>query len=126
MLFIKTGIYTDRVPVFQGIRAFGRKSDYDGPDDGRDLTGKLLTMYKFVKNVLENRKKLSMTEVKSVDGFTEQLLNVSLKDVKVKITGENIKISAYNKDSGNLVAEGNFKEIRYIVKSGPLIKKVFK
>jgi hypothetical protein len=78
------------------------------------------------KLVLENRKKLSMTEVKSVDGFTEQLLNVSLKDVKVKITGENIKISAYNKDSGNLVAEGNFKEIRYIVKSGPLIKKVFK
>ena len=78
------------------------------------------------KLILEGRKKLSMTEVKSVDGFSDQVINLSLNDVKVKITGEKVKISAYNKDSGNLVAEGVFKEIRYIFKSEPLLKKVFK
>lgn len=78
------------------------------------------------KLVLESRKKLSMTDVKSVDGFSEQALNVSLKDVKVKIMGENIKISAYNKDSGNLVAEGNFREIRYNTKPQSFLKKVLK
>ena len=44
------------------------------------------------KLVIECRKQLTLTGVDSVDGFSEQTLNLTVSGVKVKISGENIKI----------------------------------
>lgn len=78
------------------------------------------------KVLIEGRKKLSMTGVDSVDGFSEQLLNLTVLGSKVKISGENIKITAYNKGTGMLNADGVFNEIKYNSKKPPLIKRLFK
>lgn len=78
------------------------------------------------KVVLEGRKKLSMTSVDSVDGFTEQVLNLTVLGCKVKIIGENIKISSYNKATGTLNVDGVFNEIKYNAKKTPLVKRLFK
>ncbi len=75
---------------------------------------------------LEGRKRLSMTCVETVDGFSEQSLKLTVNGNKVQITGDNIKITAFNKASGNLSAEGDFCEIRYNYKKAPLIKRIFK
>lgn len=75
---------------------------------------------------LIERKKLNMTGVESVDGFTEQFLSLTVAGGKVRISGEGIKITAYNKATGALSAEGTFGEIKYSKKAVSLIKKLFK
>jgi len=75
---------------------------------------------------LENRKKLSMTCVEAVDGFSEQNIKLTVKGNKVSIFGENLKITAYNKNTGGLNAEGDFFEIKYNLKKQPIIKRLFK
>lgn len=76
--------------------------------------------------VLDGRKRLQMTCVEGVEGFTEQSLKLIVKGNRVQILGENIKITAFNKASGNLSAEGDFSEIKYNYKKAPLIKRIFK
>lgn len=78
------------------------------------------------KVLIEGRKKLSMTGVDSVDGFSEQTLNLTVSGGKVKISGENIKITAYNKATGTLNADGVFNEIKYNAKKIPFVKRLFK
>ena len=75
---------------------------------------------------LLGRKRLAMTAVDAVDGFSEQALNLTVSGVKVKITGERIKISSFNKATGSLTAEGVFSEIKYNAKKTPFFKRVFK
>lgn len=75
---------------------------------------------------LDARKRLLMTGVESVDGFSEQVLNLSVMGSKLKISGENIKITAYNKATGNLTADGVFNEIKYLTKKPPIVKRIFK
>lgn len=79
-----------------------------------------------VKLTLENRKHLSMTGVDAVNGFSEQNLKLTVAGESVIITGENIKITAYNKLSGSLSAEGKFTEIKYSYKKPSLVKRIFK
>lgn len=76
--------------------------------------------------VLDSRKNLSMTGVQSVDGFGDQFLNLTVYGNKVRILGENIKISSYNKSTGSFSADGIFNEIKYNYKKVPLVKRLFK
>ena len=75
---------------------------------------------------LDGRKRLTLTGVQSVDGFSQQVLNLTVLDGKLKISGENIKITGYNKQTGVLTADGNFTEIKYLEKNKNLFKKLFK
>ncbi len=78
------------------------------------------------KLILEGRKRLSMTGVDSVDSFSEEWLKLTVSGSKVTVFGENIKITAYNKLSGTLSADGVFNEIKYNRKKVPVIKRLFK
>ncbi len=78
------------------------------------------------KLVLDARKRLTMTGVSSVDGFSEQVVNLTVSGTKVRVSGENIKITAFNKGTGNLTCDGVIKEIKYDHKKTPLIKRLFK
>lgn len=75
---------------------------------------------------LSERKKLNMTSVDSVDGFNEEILNLTVAGSKMKVCGEGLKITAYNKTTGELSAEGLFNEIKFSKKSVPILKKFFK
>ena len=75
---------------------------------------------------LVGRKRLAMCGVEAVDGFSEQALYLTVSGVKVKITGEKIKITAFNKAAGTLSADGIFNEIKYNAKKTPLLKRIFK
>lgn len=72
------------------------------------------------------RKRIQMTGVDAVDGFNEQTINLTVSGAKVKISGERLKITSFNKAIGNLTAEGLITEVRYQQKSAPLFKRIFK
>ena len=78
------------------------------------------------KLMLEGRKRLSMTGVTSVDGFSENYLKLTVGSDKVTVNGHGIKITSYNKSNGNLTADGDFAEIKYGVKKQPVMKRLFK
>ena len=75
---------------------------------------------------LDSRKHLFLTGVETVDGFNEQTLKLTINGSKVQISGSNIKITAFNKANGNLNADGDFYEIKYLHNKEPLIKRIFK
>ena len=75
---------------------------------------------------LDLRKKLTITGVESVDGFSEQTLKLSVNGDKLVVLGNDIKITSFNKSNGNLSAEGDFFELKYQKKRDGILKKVFK
>ncbi len=83
-------------------------------------------MVEIDKLILEGRKKLNMTLVTSVDSYSEQILRLTVGQNKVSIIGENLKIEAFNKQSGNLLVDGTINEIKYNVNKKPIIKRLFK
>ena len=78
------------------------------------------------KLILDGRKRLQMTGVDAVDGFSEQSLKLSVGGSKVLVSGENIKITAFNKATGNLSADGSCSENKYNDKKKPLRNRIFK
>lgn len=76
--------------------------------------------------ILEGQKRLNMSGVESVDGFSDQQLKLTVSGSRVLVLGDGIKITAYSKGTGNLQADGKFTSIRYDMKKAPFIKRVFK
>ena len=76
---------------------------------------------------LLGRKRLALSAVDAVDGYSEQSLKITLiGGITVRINGAKIKITSFSKSSGNLTAEGEFSEIRYGGTKTPFIKRLFK
>ena len=76
--------------------------------------------------LIEGQNRLSMTGVSAVDGFSEQQIKLSINGSKVLILGENIKITSFNKGTGNLTADGRFFSVKYDYKKQQLLKRFFK
>ncbi len=75
---------------------------------------------------LEGRKRLTLSLVDSVDGFSEESINLTIKGIKLKIVGEKLKIINFNKASGSFSCDGTVNEIKFGHKKVPLLKKIFK
>ena len=78
------------------------------------------------KMLLEGKRRLQMTSVQAVEGFSEQSLKLIVNGNKVIISGKDIKITAFNKQSGNLSADGDFTEIKFGGEKQPILKRIFK
>ena len=78
------------------------------------------------KLTLENRKRLTMSGVDSVDSFSDKELKLTVGGDKVLIGGGGVKITAYNKGNGVLTADGKFDSVKYDAKKAPFIKRFFK
>ena len=76
--------------------------------------------------LLEERKKLTMNGVSSVDGFAEQYVKLTVAGSKVLVTGEKLKVVSFNKSTGALIVDGLVNEIKYLAKKQPLYKRIFK
>lgn len=69
---------------------------------------------------MENKKRISLTEVVSVEGFDEENIFVNLQGDELAIGGKNLHIETLNLEDGRLVAEG---EIDSLIYSGKKEKK---
>ena len=75
---------------------------------------------------VENRKKITLSCVQTVDSFSDKVLKTTVNGKTLTISGKNIKITAFNETTGVLSAIGEFDEIKYESAKVPLFKRVFK
>ena len=65
---------------------------------------------------MENKKKITITEVTSVEGFDEETILANLADEGLVITGMNLHIDVLDLEDVKLVAEGEIEALTYTKK----------
>lgn len=75
---------------------------------------------------LENRKKIVMTGIESVESFNEKEIFLKLSDGVLSITGSNLNVEKLNVEDGNLTVLGEINGIKYSAKKASFIGKIFK
>jgi hypothetical protein len=76
---------------------------------------------------VENKRKISATFVKEVIAFSDKEIKVRLCDGAIlQAFGDNLKITAFDENSGNFIAVGNIVSVKYGASGKSIIKKVFK
>jgi len=76
---------------------------------------------------LENREKLTLTQVSDVDAFDENILWANLKEGSIEISGKNLSIEKLDLEEGILVVKGLICAFSYIDKKHkekPFFKKI--
>lgn len=73
---------------------------------------------------IENRKNIKISGVSAVNGFSSTQISLTLSGVKMLITGSDLKISDFSKDSGNFSASGLISCVKYSERGEKL--KIFK
>lgn len=75
---------------------------------------------------VEQQKRLNMTGVVSVDGFSERAVHATLGAGRMLISGENLKVLAFSKTTGNLSVDGRIDSVKFSGGKQPLVKRLFK
>jgi len=73
--------------------------------------------------IIEGRKIIKVSGVTAVNGFSSTQIALTLSNVKMFITGSDLKISDFSKESGNFSAAGEISGVKY---SGGGKLKIFK
>ena len=82
--------------------------------------------------VLENREKLSISGVKDVLSFDDQVVMVDTELGLLTVKGENIRINKLSLDTSEVIVEGEISSLNYSQKSQEknngtsLLSKIFK
>ncbi len=62
---------------------------------------------------IEQRKKITLSGVESVDAFSEERLLLTVAGQRVTIEGSNLKILAFSQGSGSFSASGEVRLVKY-------------
>lgn len=65
---------------------------------------------------MENRKRITVTEVTSVEGFDDETILANLAEQGLIISGKDLHIETLDLDEGKLVADGEIESLSYIRK----------
>ena len=69
---------------------------------------------------IEQRKKITMTAVESVDAFSEERILLTVAGQRVTIDGTHLKIQAFSQGSGSFSATGEVRAVKYGSAKGKL------
>ncbi|MCI9009845.1 MAG: hypothetical protein HFE27_01535 [Clostridia bacterium] len=75
---------------------------------------------------IEGQKKITMTGVDSVDGFSESEIRLTVNGKRVTINGAGLKVLAFSKGSGNFSASGEVNAVKYGGAKGKALQRLFK
>ena len=75
---------------------------------------------------LEDRKKIALTGVSSVDSFSETAVNLTVNGMRVQIIGTKLKVLSFSQGSGNFSACGEVTQIKYGGAKGKFFSRLFK
>ena len=75
---------------------------------------------------IEQQKKISLTGVESVDGFSETEIRLTVAGKRMRIVGSGLKVQAFSKGSGAFSAVGEVSLIRYGGAKGKFFQRLFK
>lgn len=63
---------------------------------------------------LENKSRLTVTAVTSVEGFDDTLMVINLTDEEIQVYGKNLTIELLDLENGKLIAKGYIENIGYV------------
>jgi len=76
---------------------------------------------------LDDQRRLIVTGVAEVVSFSENEIKLeTLNKKKMTISGSSLKISGFNKQSGEFRAEGQINMFKFAFKPDPIMKRLFK
>lgn len=67
---------------------------------------------------LENRQKISITEVQDVNSFDDEMIEVLTPKGNIIIKGSNLQIQKLDLEDGKVIINGTINSINYIEKDG--------
>lgn len=62
---------------------------------------------------LEDRRKISLTGVESVDAFSDNCIRLTVSGVKLTVTGSKFQLLAFSEGNGSFYAVGVVDALRY-------------
>lgn len=74
---------------------------------------------------IEDKKKLTLTGVSSVDAFSESAISLTVNGRRILIAGSGLKVLAFSEGSGNFSASGEVYSVKYGGAKGASFKKLF-
>lgn len=75
---------------------------------------------------VEQQKKISLTGVESVDGFSDTEIRLCVAGKKMRILGAGFKVQSFSRGSGAFSAIGEVSVIRYGGAKGKFFQRLFK
>ena len=75
---------------------------------------------------LEDRKRLSLSGVLSVDGFTDEKIKLKVLTGNLIISGEKLKINVFSEGSGAFSCEGKISSVVFSEGKQGIVKRLFK
>lgn len=75
---------------------------------------------------VEQCKRITATEITSVDSFSDRQIVMSFAGGKIVVTGVSMKIVGFSKSSGSFSATGEITSVRYVQKGGSIKQKLFR
>ena len=75
---------------------------------------------------VDDQKRLSLSGVISVDGFTDEKIRLVAKTGRIAISGEKLKINNFSETTGTFACEGKILSITYLAPREGIVKRLFK
>lgn len=75
---------------------------------------------------IENCKRITATEISSVDSFSDKQIVLSYSNGRIVVQGSGMKIVSFSKSTGAFSATGDIVGARYVQKSSSIKQKLFK
>lgn len=75
---------------------------------------------------IENCKRITATEISSVDSFSDKQIVLSYSNGRIVVQGSGMKIVSFSKSTGAFSATGDIFGARYVQKSSSIKQKLFK
>lgn len=75
---------------------------------------------------IENCKRITATEVTSVDSFSDKQIILSFSGGRIAVQGSGLKMVNFSKSTGAFSAAGDVTGVRYMQKNIGLRQKLFK
>lgn len=75
---------------------------------------------------IENTKQLTATAIEGVRDFSPSQFTLLYQGGKIVVSGSDMKITSFSKETGGFSATGSFSSVRYISAGEGLRKKIFR
>ncbi len=75
---------------------------------------------------VEDQKRLTLSGVISVEGFTDEKIRLISKTGRILIGGEKLKINNFSETTGAFSCEGKILSVTYLTQKEGLVKRLFK
>ncbi len=76
---------------------------------------------------IENQKRIQISSVAEVNGFSDKEIRVTLASgVKISVSGQDMKITHFQKESGQFVADGQILGVKYHGAGQSFLKRLVK